>query len=380
MWFRVGDEVVTVKDAHPQVFFQLSDLRVTNLGRIYAFAVDASGRLWIGWQWRSRTAYGPGVSIFDGSELLTYTSVNSSLPSRGSIQSISLDDNGRAWVATSEGLTIFDNGSSVTYLPDNSGILSEGIQSARFNSLGDAWIQSTGGLNLLRGNTWVSFPDINVNDMAFDRAGDPWVVTGDGGLLHYEGQTWTTLVGGFRWFGLSGELALDDDARVWADTAEGLAVFDGQTITLVAPYNSGLPEGGFIDDIAVDHEGRVWVGNYRSISIFDPSAGTLYTPPTVLVIARGYLRSGRWLFPAFTILLWIAINLNSRMGYRWAIGLGAAMTLLLVLPIGIAVMLGGAAGAFIHSSNTTAGAIVGSTVTLVLILLLFLLIAITGGF
>jgi hypothetical protein len=81
---------------------------------IEGFAIDEFGRVWVGTR--------SGVSVFDGSEWITYDVKNGSL-STNRVESLAIDERGRVWVATAWGLSVFDGEQWVTYHMHNSGLL-----------------------------------------------------------------------------------------------------------------------------------------------------------------------------------------------------------------------------------------------------------------
>jgi hypothetical protein len=94
------------------VFWEMIDR--PSLDYIDAFAIDTLGRVWVG------TSY--GISVFDGSEWVTYDVKNGSL-STDDVESIAIDERGRVWVTTDWGLNIFDGEQWVMYHMHNSGLL-----------------------------------------------------------------------------------------------------------------------------------------------------------------------------------------------------------------------------------------------------------------
>ncbi|MFH1197466.1 MAG: two-component regulator propeller domain-containing protein [bacterium] len=117
--------------------------------------------LWIGaTPYLSKTG---GITKFDGTDFTNYYTGNSDLPGN-TITKIVIDNSGKKYVGTTEGLAIFDNPSNMAiYNRENSGLSENHITDLDIDANGNVWIGTeSGGLAIL-GN--VSITEIPQHDV-----------------------------------------------------------------------------------------------------------------------------------------------------------------------------------------------------------------------
>jgi ligand-binding sensor domain-containing protein len=202
---------------------------------INTFAIDARGSVWVGYHWQSDGGMkGPGVSVFDGLNWISYTRYNSGLTGDGRVTVIAFDQQDQAWIATEPGgVNVFD---------------------------GQKWIYYVVGPNDQR-------TKFNINVIAFDDGGDAWLGNENGEVIVYDGEQWAIYAPGQCMnFPCYQDIAFDNHGTAWVASSKAVSTFDGETWTFLTPENSGLA-GNAINAVAVDGEGRIWIGTNHGISV-----------------------------------------------------------------------------------------------------------------
>ena len=171
--------------------------------------VDPStGKVW--------TAYGDGVSTFDGSDWTTYITAESGLASNY-IHAIAIDGEGNKWFGTDPhywhiggGVSTFDGNTWTTYRAENSGLAYNNVQAIAIGSQGHKWfgVSDDGTLeekvSKFDGTTWVTYPMIKA---AIEADYDDILATLN------ENSMWT----------------IEPPDKIWTTEGDGVSVFDGTT-------------------------------------------------------------------------------------------------------------------------------------------------------
>jgi sugar lactone lactonase YvrE len=140
------------------------------------------------------------------------------------------------------------------------------------DNVGSKWIgTSGGGLVKFDGVSWTVYntlnsglPDNDINALAIDNAGNKWIGTCSGGLAKFDGVNWTVYDTSNS--GLPNDwvnaIAIDNSGNKWIGTyGGGLVKFDGENWTVYNTSNSGLPSN-FVWAIVIDNAGNKWIGTY----------------------------------------------------------------------------------------------------------------------
>ena len=113
-------------------------------------------------------------------------------------------------------------------------------------------------------------PRANVNAAYEDHHGHLWFGT-DGGICHFDGETFTTFTTTTDVAGSADEnsqcLLEDRAGDLWIGTPKGLRRFDGETFTSFTTAD-GLPDD-FIICLLEDRAGRLWIGTGNGLARFD---------------------------------------------------------------------------------------------------------------
>ena len=157
-----------------------------------------------------------------------------------------------------------------TYSTSNSALPDNSIKSISFDKIGNTWIGTqNGGLAVYDGITWIVYnvsnsniPDNYVRSIAFDTLGNAWIGT-IGGLAKFDGTTWT-IYNMFNSSLISNNIAaLHVDTitnTIYAGTINGgLTVINDTVLSTFTIQNSGLPDNSIV---AIDeyNGGIIWLG------------------------------------------------------------------------------------------------------------------------
>jgi ligand-binding sensor domain-containing protein len=279
---------------------------------IRSLLVDADGYLWVG--------ASQGGGRFDG---VTWEDI---VAFPAGVRDMTLDGQGRVWLADGFGVEVYDQGTMTTYG------LQEGLNSLLTESIlvdreGTVWSGAivgdhpggcaesvvAGGINLLKDGQWslVDTSDLfspTVLDITEDVSGNVWAV-GYGGLAKFDGAEWTPMRLPIE--GATDEQDTDEDAtqvincvaadladHVWFGTkGSGLWMWDGQEWSQYTA-DDGLA-GDTVWTVAFDGAGRVWVGTSGGLSVLDGESWTTFTTADGLaysdVRALVFANDGVWI-------------------------------------------------------------------------------------
>ncbi len=147
--------------------------------QITSIAIESTGDIWVGTRFK-------GVSKFDGTNVITYTTANSGL-SHDDVSSVAIDEQGNKWFATGAGVTKFDNTNWTTYSM-------YGLRAITIESAGNIWVASTGWIAKFDSHQWTTYPNPGVialqfMSIAIDPTGNKWLGTYGNGIFKFEDVT-----------------------------------------------------------------------------------------------------------------------------------------------------------------------------------------------
>ena len=231
-------------------------------------AVDGEGRPWM--------ASLVGLWTFDGATWTRYHTGNSGL----------LDDSMRAvaaqgekvWVGYADspnaaGLTQFDGASWTHYETPDGFPINTGQFGAAADRQGRVWFGASVGAVSFDCMAWTKYDNANsglsnnsYTDIKEDHEGHLWFAgTSSGGLVEFDGATWTQRCGDAPKPACSVEaVAVDEANHIWvgskqSSTWRGLSEFDGLSWTTYNLSNSCLASN-VVGSVAIDGDGNKWVG------------------------------------------------------------------------------------------------------------------------
>ncbi|NVO03493.1 MAG: T9SS type A sorting domain-containing protein [Bacteroidetes bacterium] len=174
------------------------------------------------------------------------------------------------WVGTKNGLykRIKSTGQVVGYLSVDDGLANNAINSVKVDAQGNKWIGTEYGLSVFNEvtNTWINPPFLSTKDIrsiAIDLFGNKWLVSGEGVLYMYNGNTWKTFnsMNSPLPSSLLNTVAIDNLNNIWIGTwGKGVYELKNDTTTWVhLTMANGLCDS-VVTSITVDIQGDKWFG------------------------------------------------------------------------------------------------------------------------
>ena len=282
MWFATNIGIARF-DGEQWIFLTKKDGLADDL--VNTLAKGSNGEMWIGTQ--------SGISRWKDGKLTSFTNPDQLL---GDIQSIAVDNQGKVWVASKNGLFSFDGETwkSYTYdwsfegwniwgnFPDKLAIAPNGTL---WGFSGLIVFKVTGGEIhpwTLQGLYGPRYGEPVITDIAFGPDGSLWITTDRTGIIRFDGTNWvnfTKLWGLLEWDGTTagmGPVVLGPDNAMWFGTgAYGVIRFDGKVWT--SNFNNGLRTQQ-VASIGVGPDNAMWFGDGwgGTLSRFDGNSWKTY--------------------------------------------------------------------------------------------------------
>jgi len=222
-----------------------------------------------------------GLNLFDGTQWRNYGQGWGS----GSSEAVACATDGDFWVAHFRGASHFHDGNWQTY-PVKEVLSADPEAYDLVNDIaiapdGAVWVVLVNGIAVFTEEEWTVYEEgTGFGDtyffarIAFDSRGDPWVISG-GGLHHYDGLFWDFYPS--QGFSVMPQgIAVDRQDRIWIGTLSGgLLLYENQSWLTFTPQNSPLSSYN-VNALAVDAAGRLWVGTTWGLHIVDGDTWTSY--------------------------------------------------------------------------------------------------------
>jgi ligand-binding sensor domain-containing protein len=264
-----------------RTWFNHSNSPISN-NWVRAVAIDNSGRKWLGTH--------NGLMCFDGVNWTHYTSSNSGLPAPSFpspfgvftvvIQCLEFDNAGVLWIGTiDQGLVRYDGTTWTTY-SNTANVSYNGINSICFGAAGTIWLGTSYGLSKFNGSTFTNYLNaLWINAVAYDNQSNLlWVGTGSAGLRKYDGVTFTTYFQSSSTLpdNRINALSIQSDGTVWIGTEAGLGKMEGGVITNFNYSYYGAIQNASITTILTGPTGEKWLGLKNAVYRFNRSGWSRY--------------------------------------------------------------------------------------------------------
>ncbi|MFM9986427.1 MAG: two-component regulator propeller domain-containing protein [Flavobacteriales bacterium] len=197
----------------------------------------------------------------------TYNTNNSGLIS-DDIRAAAFETNGTAWFGHGSGINRFDGVSWTSYNTFNSPLPFDQINAICIDNVNSKWFGTDEGLAKFDGTNWTiyttgnsSIPDNRVKALLSDASGNIWIGTESAGVVKFNGSTWTAYNSGNSGFGSNSitALAIENGGTVWATGNGGASSFNGTSWTHYNTGNSTLPSNALLS-VAIDNSNNKWFG------------------------------------------------------------------------------------------------------------------------
>jgi len=134
-------------------------------------------------------------------------------------------------------------------------------------------------------NNWVFFDEAddpllaeNINAIAFDSQGQAWIGTG-GGVVRYDGTTWTDFTAKeleLEWPSITA-VAVDQRDNIWVGCSEGIKRYDGTSWSSFTTDSLGESLGA-VKSIGTTQSDEIWVGFFDGkMGVFDGIRWNIYS-------------------------------------------------------------------------------------------------------
>lgn len=226
-------------------------------------AVGPDGKIWV--------ATASGIASFDGSTFNSYSVGSHPTFLSDDTYAIEVLDNGEVWVGTDFGLSVLQGSTFTNYTTAN-GLSDNEIKNIKQAPNGDVWLATINGATRFSASAFTAFgsPSIpfgGTTHIAFASNGDVLLSGGLGGVLVYNGSTFTAIT---TTQGLLSNrirsIAVNGAQEKWVGTADGISVLSAANTHIVdheAFFELPPPdELNPVTDVLIDNAGRVWVAVY----------------------------------------------------------------------------------------------------------------------
>ena len=252
--------------------------------RVASIFQDRAGQMWFGTQ--------AGVSRYTGRVMTTLTTQDG-LPGN-QVQSGLMDRDGNLWFSVFNQGVLRHDGKEWTAYRTEDGLISNNVFGMIQDRSGKLWFAAQGGISRFdlpvdgqhrtRAGTFTTFDRTDrlmmpraeyVGQALEDRSGKLWFVQSFGGVVRYDGKSWTNISSADLGHPSCNVVFQDRDGIVWfGNWNTGTTRYDGQQFTRY------MPKDGLANDrvwsILQDRSGDVWFGTTKGVSRWDGKAFTNY--------------------------------------------------------------------------------------------------------
>ncbi len=233
---------------------------------VSAMMVDNAGKIWVG------TA--EGLATFDGKAWELFNMQTSDIPGN-SIQTIAQGPDGTVWVCTAEGIVNIKNGIWTIYTTVSTNLSFHSMHAVAIDSSGHVWFGAPEGCVEFDGAqlwtphdvTFNGMPIMFVNALAVDKDGVVLVGT-DNGVYTHDGFEWNqvSLAENNPLYGEIHDITVGPDNTWWFTTDGGLASFHEDSSILYDNTIIGVMDPR-LKSLAIDWNNIVWTGFYTTGNI-----------------------------------------------------------------------------------------------------------------
>ncbi len=238
--------------------------------------IAPDGMIWIG------TSYS-GISVFDGTDMINYTEINSDLVN-DFVNDLVFDDDGNCWITTLKGISVYDGTGFTTYDNTNTDLPGLEVLSIEKDHSGNLWMQSINnpfdyqGLTMYDGTDFITYTDYpsqlngyEFEDFGFTADNTCWLASN--GFAKYDGG-W-----GFYPYITTGlwssdVVAVDASDNVYAAGFAGILKYSGGDWSIDLNVDYGFPENTLYNDMYVDG-GYIWIGCSQGFLKYQISTGNI---------------------------------------------------------------------------------------------------------
>lgn len=314
-WFGTANSGLAKFDGNQWSFYNSENSDLPNV-TVRQIDIDISGHIWI------ICGALEGLVKFDGNLWTIWNTANSALP-LNFLRNVITDLSGNAWISVPlRGIVKLSDNTMSFHTISQTGIVDPDVNCVLIDDLGRKWVGSENGLALNVNGSWQSWDFFNipnlidVSKIAVDSDHKVWVES-DYGLLSWDGTSFvthnavdfglldsdiyllTTDIQNNLWIGgpqrlvkrlnstnvifdannsplTSAPTCLKQDlyGNLWVGTTEnGLLYYNGVLWSYFNTANSSIPANS-VNDIDIDGFGNIWITTQNNLSRFDGNTWT----------------------------------------------------------------------------------------------------------
>lgn len=213
-----------------------------------------------------------GLTIFNDSVWTSLYPQNSPLVAY-KIWKVFIDSNNNTWIVTENGLQMMDASGNFTTHAYNSKAIAE-------DSTGNIWVGSWNGLAKWNGSTWTNYttadglPVNDIEDLDVDHNGVLWIATNNGGVVSYDGTSFTVYNSSNSGLAMNivYEIDISPSNEVYAGTHFGtFQKLSGGNFTTLGTYASNI-----YYDIEFSADSTAWIAADNGLWLHHPNGTYTY--------------------------------------------------------------------------------------------------------
>jgi len=227
-WFGTYDSGIWNFDGTDWTNYSESNSNLAYNSVVYnSMALDSKNNLWVG---TLKSTMGTGVTMYDRSQWHVFNSDSGLV--YNNVVNIAIDDQGEKWFVTTKGISSFDDSIWVSYTSENTGIdIIDYVFSVAIDKENNKWFGSYRGALKFDGTNWTAYNTSNsglkwnlINAIAVDNDNNIWFAT-ESGVSKFDGTNWvnyTSVKDGEYKVVNCRAIAIDSKNNKWIATTYGL--------------------------------------------------------------------------------------------------------------------------------------------------------------
>jgi len=206
---------------------------------------------------------------------------------------MAFDSIGNTWFGTEGGLSKFDGKKWGSYLTEFEGVYTY-VRDIEFTANGVVWICAPLDKGVIKfdGTTWTSYTDdvlvsTKIMNMLIDKNQNKWFGTKDG-ISMFDNKQWYTFNkdNGFTVKGINDMIAIDSNNTILLASMEGIYKYDGSEWMEFNPFDG---PHRWVVSLAIDSSGNLWVCTIGDLYMYDGCIWKNFTVTQYLPVSdNGY--------------------------------------------------------------------------------------------
>ncbi len=227
-WFGTYDSGIWNFDGTNWTNYTKNNSNIAYNSVVYnSMALDVNNNIWLG---TLESTMGTGITMYDRDQWHVFNSDSGLV--YNNVVNVAIDNQGVKWFATSKGISSFDDSNWVSYTTENTGIdIIDQVFSVAIDKENNKWFGSYKGVLKFDGTNWSLYNTSNsglkwnsINAIAVDKDNNIWFAT-EGGVSKFDGVNWVNYTSiknnEFKVYNCRA-IAIDSKNNKWIGTTYGL--------------------------------------------------------------------------------------------------------------------------------------------------------------